>query len=203
MVYFPDSSKVLDKWIVTVGDLFDSVIFRNEIPITDMPPAHQTALNDSKDEEVLKTWISMKDNLLGASFREMDSCVNLYLIPPMDDIKDCSRNHPLNWDPISNFKKHPNQSQKSFDNQKFTIENSVSAINQYIHYSGQFLLVKCRVIAGSPGSGKPFLMNYIAIYAMSKGLTIEITALMAQRAVHLGGIHFDLSRFDLRLSGGG
>ena len=37
LVYFPNSSKVLDQWIVTAGDLFESVIFRNEIPITDMP----------------------------------------------------------------------------------------------------------------------------------------------------------------------
>ena len=48
VVYFPNSSKVLDTWIVTAGDLFDSVIRRNEFPITDMPLSHQTALNGSK-----------------------------------------------------------------------------------------------------------------------------------------------------------
>ena len=57
------------KWIVTAGDLFDSVILHDEIPITDMPPAHQTALNDCKDQEVLDTWISMKEQFLSASFR--------------------------------------------------------------------------------------------------------------------------------------
>ena len=56
LVYFPNSDNVLDQWIVTAGDLFDSVILRNEIPITDMPPCHQAALNDSKDEAVLGTW---------------------------------------------------------------------------------------------------------------------------------------------------
>ena len=53
LVYFPNSENCLDQWIVTAGDLFDSVILRNEIPITDMPPCHQAALNASKDEEVL------------------------------------------------------------------------------------------------------------------------------------------------------
>lgn len=55
--YFPNISKVLDQWIVTAGGLFDSVIIRNEIPITDMPPSHQTEMNESKDEEVLKTYM--------------------------------------------------------------------------------------------------------------------------------------------------
>ena len=54
LVYFPNSFKVLDKWIITSGDIFDSVIIRNEIPITDMPPSHQTSLNESKDEEVVE-----------------------------------------------------------------------------------------------------------------------------------------------------
>ena len=55
LVYFPNSANVLYQWIVTAGDLFDSVILRNEIPITDMPPCHQAALNASKDEEVVGT----------------------------------------------------------------------------------------------------------------------------------------------------
>ena len=64
LVYFPNSSNVLDKWIVTAGDLFESVIINNEIPITDMPPACQTSLNNCMDEEVVKKWESMNGNLL-------------------------------------------------------------------------------------------------------------------------------------------
>ena len=54
LVYFPNSMNVLRQWILTAGDLFDSIIIQNDIPITDMPPAHQTALNSSKEEEVVK-----------------------------------------------------------------------------------------------------------------------------------------------------
>ena len=49
---------------------------------------------------------------LGASFREMDSRVELYLIPSIEDIMNCSRQNPLDWDPISNFRRHPTQSQQ-------------------------------------------------------------------------------------------
>ncbi len=68
LVYFPNSAVVLDQWIVTSGDLFQSIILRNDIPITDMPPCHQTALNDSKDEEVSKNWENMSTKLIGAIF---------------------------------------------------------------------------------------------------------------------------------------
>lgn len=59
--YFPNSSKVCGDWIVTASHLFESVILKDEIPITDMPPTHQTALNEFKDEEVLRMCSSMKE----------------------------------------------------------------------------------------------------------------------------------------------
>ena len=95
----------------------------------------------------------------------------------------------LEWDAITNFRRNCNQTQQSYEDQKVAISHTVDAINQYIDFSRQCTYVKGRVIAGSPGSGKSFLLNYTAIYAMTKGLKVAITALMAQRAVHLGGLH--------------
>ena len=177
------------NWIITASDLFDSVIIRNEIPITDMPPAHQTALNESKEAEVVERCMSMKERFLGATFREMNESIDLFSVPTMKEIYDCSRSRPLYWDAVLNFKKHPGQSEESFEDQLLTDRNCVSAIDQYQNYTGQISFVKCRVIVGSPGSGKSFLLNYIAMYAMSKGLKVAVTALMAQRSVHLGGLH--------------
>ena len=67
--------------------------------------------------------------------------------------------------------------------------NNVQDIVKYINNYIQPKFVKRRVIYVSPGSGKYFLLNYIAIYTLSKGLKIVITSLMSQRAVHLGGLH--------------
>ena len=49
--------------------------------------------------------------------------------------------------------------------------------------------MKNRRIAGSPGCGKYFLMNYILLYTISKGLKVGITAILARHTVHLGGLH--------------
>ena len=110
LVFFPNSIKVLSQWIVTEGCLFDFVIIKNEIPITDMPPAFQTSLNTCMDEEVVNMWDSMNRNLLGAALREMELCVDVYSIPSHHDLIGCSRTIPLYWNPVQNFKRYHTQS---------------------------------------------------------------------------------------------
>ena len=44
LVYFPNSTKVTDSWIMTAKDLLDNVIIRDKIKITDMPPVLQCDL---------------------------------------------------------------------------------------------------------------------------------------------------------------
>ena len=51
------------------------------------------------------------------------------------------------------------------------------------------MFIKCRVITGSPGCVKSFLMSYIILYAISKGLKVGISAIQACHTVHLGGLH--------------
>ena len=52
--YFPNSRRILAEWIVVAGELFDSVIVRNEIAISDMPPVQLSSLfgnnNDSSKQ---------------------------------------------------------------------------------------------------------------------------------------------------------
>ena len=189
LVNFPNSMKVLSQWILTASNLFDSIIFRNEIPITDMPPAHQTALNESNDEKVINILKERKGHVLSSAQKEMELCNGDYPIPTYDEFMGCSRQNALQWGAISNFKINPNQSQESYLEKMIAVKNTVSAIDNYNNYTGQCDFVKFRVIAGSPGSGKSYIFNYCALYAMSKGLKVSMTALMAQRAVHLGGIH--------------
>ena len=56
--------KVLSQWIVTAGELFDSVIIENEIPITDMPPGCQTALDNCMEGVVVEKWETMNKTFL-------------------------------------------------------------------------------------------------------------------------------------------
>ena len=89
--------------------------------------------------------------------------------------------------PIASFSRSPSQSEESFQEQEMALNNVTLTIDNYLDALRQNTFVKCRVITGAPGSGKSFLLNYACIYAISKGLSVGITALMAQRVVHLGG----------------
>ena len=42
--YFHNTLNILSMWIMIADELFDSVIVRNEIPITDMSPVESTSL---------------------------------------------------------------------------------------------------------------------------------------------------------------
>ena len=58
---------------------------------------------------------------------------------------------------------------------------------------------KCIVICGAPGSGKSYLMNYIAPHIISLGYNVGATAMIAHWAVHLGRIQIH-KLFGLKVS---
>ena len=62
LVFFPNSLRTLDSWIVAAGDLFESVIVSNDIPITSMPSVLQSSLFQTSDESVVKFW--MKERMI-------------------------------------------------------------------------------------------------------------------------------------------
>ena len=53
----------------------------------------------------------------------------------------------------------------------------------------QSTFIKYRVIAELPGYGKSRLINYIILYAISKGLKVGISAMQVCCAVHIGSLH--------------
>ena len=81
------------------------------------------------------------------------------------------------------------QSEKSYQEQSKALRMAKTTIDQYLNASCQHTFVKCNIISGAPGSGKTFLMMYLAVYAVSKGLTVGITAMMSKRAIQIGGSH--------------
>ena len=189
LVYFPNSSKVIQSWIVIAGELFDSIILNDEIPITDMPPILQTQLEMSQNVKSCLELQSMKKSLIQASFRELEYVMEYYNIPDMNALENATLEHPVSWDAIKSFKQTPYQCKESFNEQKVAVIKGIDTINSYLQGAEQMIFTKCLIIAGSPGSGKSFLEVYLALYAVSKGLHCAMTAAMSKRAVQLGGKH--------------
>ena len=53
--YFPIGRRVLSEWIVIAGELFDSIIIRDELSISQMPAVQLTTLFGSSSNEMRKS----------------------------------------------------------------------------------------------------------------------------------------------------
>ncbi|KAL7539846.1 hypothetical protein ACHAXR_009663, partial [Thalassiosira sp. AJA248-18] len=130
----------------------------------------------------------IKARELVAIYKTLDGMSTL---PDRESVAPCTKEKPLLWSPIESFLKSPEQSQESFEEQLVAIDTAVSSIKKYSQPFGAAALTftKGTVIHGAPGCGKSHVMMYIALYALSQGLKVMMTALMGVRANALGGIH--------------
>ena len=79
-----------------------------------------------------------------------------------------SKHYPLPWDSFVHMPKNDNKSILSFNEQKFAISI-------------------CKLcISGFPCAGKTWSMLVIVIYAICRGLTISMIAMMVKRAIQVG-----------------
>ena len=159
------------------GLLLDSVIINNEIAITNIPPALQTSLDSCYSDSVENQIMQMKKNLFNAAFREIGINKDIYHVPNYDQFLNCCRTNRLEWNVIECFIQVHQHTYISSNEQKIATTYGVKIIDQYLDSSEQIFFVKNVVFTGAPDSGKPYLMNYIALYANFRGLKVSITEL--------------------------
>ena len=155
-----------------------------------MPPILQADLDHQKETQVISILQSLKKNMLKSAFDEMKNSIDLHNIPSKEaflNVED--RASSLNWNALSMFSKYQYQSENSYNEQYCALKNIFEAIDDYFNIDRQHLFTKSRVIIGFPGSGKSYLMSFIILYAISKGLRVCVTAMMSKRANILGGAH--------------
>ena len=186
----PTSMTRLETCMIDAEHLLDSVILRNEIPMTDIPPCLLTPLLDSYDDKLSLCWVTIKDNHLSAIFASLPSNMNT---PTRLQVKSCTFEEPCTWpvSPLDAFVKSDSQTADSYDEQQIALKYCLSALDKYQVEFGQYASTYTRgiIIHGVPGSGKSFLVQYVALVALSRGLKVTTTALMAARAQALGGEH--------------
>ncbi len=60
----PVSMQRIDGYLVAAKNLFDSVLFSNDIPVTELPPCLSTELLCNKDVVLQASWDVRKENQL-------------------------------------------------------------------------------------------------------------------------------------------
>lgn len=134
--------------------------------------------------------MKVREDLLDAALRELGSIVSLCDLPSRDSILGASRDSPIEWNPVSSFRKSLLQSEDSYEEQQKVIELCVKHIDRIVRVDNAGSYTKNIIISGFPGGGKTFILMYVGLYALCQGLLPVSTAMMANRAVQLGGIHW-------------
>ena len=79
---------MLDQWICEAGELFDSVIVNNSMPINDMPPLQQIALYKSINKDILEYWKNSKSTLIAAARSELIAAIESCSIPSQIELEN-------------------------------------------------------------------------------------------------------------------
>ena len=72
---YPCSYSQMVRYVNLAGELFNSIIVRNEIPITNMPPSLQTSLDSIYEDSIRIILEDMKSTLIHAAFTEIGDSI--------------------------------------------------------------------------------------------------------------------------------
>ena len=189
----PISLRKLEDYLIAASNLFESVILRDELPSTDLPPCILTELLNDKAEELAKFWTTVKDDHLEAIYEVLP---NNMPVPTKANIQSCTKSHHAMWDtsPTEAFVKSVEQSQSSYEEQLLAVTIAVRAIQKYTNEfgAGACTYTKGEIVHGVPGAGKSHVISYITLVALSLALRVMTTAIMGVRANAFGGMHFHM-----------
>ena len=180
----PITLRKMDMYIVRCKRLLDSVLLDNDIPITDMPPSILTELLNEKHDELDSEWEERTSKQLDVMLDGLPEGIN---VPRKGEIMAATKEKPIQWDPLESFSKSDEQSDLSYKEQRASIDLAVRAVENYSRQFNHLTRTKGVLTHGSPGSGKSFVLLAQGLYAMTQGLRVLSTALMAKRSIALGG----------------
>lgn len=180
----PITLRRLEMYIIRCKRLLDSVLLDDDIPITDLPPSILTELLNERTKEMDEEWETRKSELLDVMLSSLPENI---LVPPREDILSSTKESPLDWDPIEAITKSAQQSDLSYKEQQASLKLAVRAVNNYSRQFGNLTFTRGVISEGAPGSGKSFVLLNQGLYAMTKGLRVLSTALMAKRSIAVGG----------------
>jgi predicted GIY-YIG superfamily endonuclease len=178
LLYIPGGTMMFDRYCIAAYDAIKYALLSDSIICNDVPSYLYTSLVAEANRA---TTTMLQDNKLSLA----KSVCQLPSTPKLSELISATKENPLVWKP--QMCRIKDQSEESFLETNKVCELTTESIDSYT--SAQLSNTKSLLICGGPGTGKTFQMQLAAAYALSKGLTTIITAVMAERALYLGGRH--------------
>jgi predicted GIY-YIG superfamily endonuclease len=185
LLFMPGGTQMFDRLCIAAHSVLMSTLINDELPIDEMPSVLYTSLRQETEEKVERDIANKRLLLAKVSIAAVRPVTAIRNVPEAEELAVCSKQNPLSREII--FTRSERQGEESFQEQFACYNKCKLAIDTYATATPTF--TKCRAITGGPGCGKTFVLNVLVLYAMSRGLSVTVTCLLAKRADFLGGIH--------------
>ena len=188
LVFYPNSMKKSETFIVMAHGIFNNVILHDSIPINELPPYTMNRLRVEKSNQNDMFWRKIKESQLTSVMSAMSNMENF---PTVEQVMNADQDRPLNWNPLDHFQRSANQLEESFLEQKSALQHIISKIDQFRNTTGIIAnnYTKNQIIYGAPGTGKSFICQLLVLYCLTQGLNNISTSLLGIQAISLGGKH--------------
>jgi predicted GIY-YIG superfamily endonuclease len=185
--YYPIGAKKMDEYIVSADNILMSALIDGMIPINEMPPVMYTSLVSLTNEKIEKHNLECRACLVDATLKALGAAYDNpgVVFPSRAQLIGATKANQVVWNPV--LPKTPRQSLASYSEQQCIQKRGMLHIDTYCAPGTR--AAKNLLIAGPPGVGKTHCLGHSIIYSLCKGLNAVTTAVLADRAFMLGGMH--------------
>lgn len=184
--FIPGGSKQFDRNIIAAYQTLQNELLL-DIPISfEIPPVLYTQLQDTVTKNCKVHIESTKQKLLDTTLCKIKLKSTMQL-PLLKELLEATKSVPVLWDVISSNSCGPTQSLQSYNEQVELLKFGCKCLQLYL--SPASMCHKSIIICGGPGVGKTTVLQILVLYAATLGLNVNLSAVMSERSIELGGTH--------------
>ncbi len=184
--YIPGGSKQFDRNVIATYQTLKNLLLIDTPNAMELPPVLYTQLQHSIDMDCKNYLKNMKKRLIDTTINKIEKKCSIVL-PNKNDLLTATKLDFLRWHPIIYISCGTTQGIESFCEQKSILQYGCDLLQIFL--SGSVSWNQNMIICGGPGVGKTTILQILIIYAASIGLNVNLTSVMSERSIELGGIH--------------
>ena len=181
LLFVPAGTRQFDFFLCEAKKVLTSIFNTGSLPAYKIPACLHTTIEASLSRSIVQLKDDVKINMIRAVRQQIPS------LPSENDFLACSRGQPLDKLRVS-YSFLDDQSAESKQEQKGVFDLLTETVDLYA--SGQISDNNNVILHGSPGTGKTHMAMLSIAYALGQGLSCVSMALLCERALLLGGMHY-------------
>jgi len=181
LLFVPAGTRQFDFFLAEAKKVLASIVNTGSLPPYKIPACLHTTIEASLHKSIVQLQDKVKVNMIRAVRQQIPS------LPLEEDFLKCSRGQPFDKLRVK-YSYLDDQSVESKYEQRGVFNLLTETIDFY---------ATCRIsdnnnviLHGSPGTGKTHMAMICVAYALGQGLACVSMALLCERAILLGGMHY-------------